>query len=138
MGIKGHFLPKDTLQTVKDELASSVFVDSSGGGGGGASVPNDYELYVTPPRTILDPSSTLQALGLVPASKIYVSWKTPLSPPPLGAGSGGGSLPSGWYVRQSLFDTNTVTTTSLPASEVVGESATTTTNATSSTKPAVA
>ena len=135
--IRGHFLPKDTLQTVKDELASSVFVDSSSSG---ASVPNDYELYVTPPRTILDPNSTLQALGLVPASKIYVSWKTPLSPPPpLGAGSGGGSLPSGWYVRQSLFATNTVTTTSLPASEVVGESATTTTtNATSSTKPAVA
>ena len=142
--IRGHFLPKDTLQTVKDELASSVFVDSSSSSSsssGGASVPNDYELYVTPPRTILDPNSTLQALGLVPASKIYVSWKTPLSPPPppLGAGSGGGSLPSGWYVRQSLFDTNTVTTTSLPASEVVGESATTTTtNATSSTKPAVA
>ena len=34
-----------------------------------------FELYTTPPRTLLHSNETIQGLGLVPAAKIYVSWK---------------------------------------------------------------
>ncbi|OEU09746.1 hypothetical protein FRACYDRAFT_194726 [Fragilariopsis cylindrus CCMP1102] len=57
-----------------------------------------FELYISPPRTILDPTQSLKKLGLVPAAKIYVSWNSPgLTKIPTF------SLGQGWYILPELL-----------------------------------
>eukprot|EP00904_Undaria_pinnatifida_P005516 jgi/Undpi1/2094/HiC_scaffold_12.g05480.m1 len=53
---------KDLAKVVRDCLA-----DSCGG--------REFELYVSPPRTVLKEASSLSDAGLVPAALVYVSWK---------------------------------------------------------------
>ncbi|KAL7575124.1 hypothetical protein ACA910_000491 [Epithemia clementina (nom. ined.)] len=72
--VRGQFLPKETIQTVVESLQNDCLTD--------AVFPNKttagnycLELYVTPPRRLLGINQTLQQEGLVPAAKVFVSWK---------------------------------------------------------------
>ena len=85
--IKANFGTKETVGKVMEGLRAEVFVEH-------VPVPK-LELYQTPPRTVVDPHKTLTELGLVPAAKIYVSWKSPLC-------SKGIKF---WYVRTRFFST---------------------------------
>jgi hypothetical protein len=67
--VKGNFLPHEAVEAVIDGLKQQVLDDS---------VP-PFELYQTPPRQVLPTNKTLADLSLVPAAKIYLSWKTPWS-----------------------------------------------------------
>ena len=58
---KGQFLPGETVEKVMISIQQDLL-----------SVPLEFELYVTPPRTKLLPKQTLQELGLVPAAKVHV------------------------------------------------------------------
>jgi hypothetical protein len=68
-----------------------------------------FELYMTPPRTLLDSQKSLQELGLVRAAKVYVSWKRPLPPPPPTPvpnndnDNNNNNNGPGWYLRPALF-----------------------------------
>ena len=63
--LQGKFLPKEKVRVVLKEL-KECFVEA----------PATLELYITPPRKTLAPTSSLQEEGLVPAAKVFV--KTPL------------------------------------------------------------
>ena len=54
----------------------------------------DFDLYVAPPRRLLNDTNTLDQEELVPAAKIHVSWKVGASPT--------GGAP-GCYLRAELF-----------------------------------
>jgi PUB domain/UBX domain len=66
----GQFLPKETIQAVVQALQQDCLVE-----------PFPLELYMTPPRRLLPLDRTLQEEGLVPAAKLYVSWKQSNSVP---------------------------------------------------------
>jgi hypothetical protein len=55
----------------------------------------DFDLYVAPPRRLLDDTKTLEGEELVPAAKIHVSWKVGATPVRVG--------PAGYYLRKELF-----------------------------------
>lgn len=67
--MEAYFHPQDTIQDVRNWLIDSCFISS----------PSTFafDLYVTPPRSVLPLNSTLQELGLVPAALLYVSWNNP-------------------------------------------------------------
>ena len=65
----GKFLPGETVETVQAALRSDCLKNANA----------DFDLYVAPPRRLLPLKSTLQTEGLVPAAKLFVSWK--VSPP---------------------------------------------------------
>ena len=94
-GIKvtGKFLPKERIQDVKDAFGECL-----------ETVAVDFDLYVTPPRRLLDVRQTLQEEGLVPAAKVFVSWKT--SPAPA--------------VKESLFQTS-ASTQAFPKAQALGQ-----------------
>jgi hypothetical protein len=54
----------------------------------------EFDLYVAPPRRLLNDAKTLAEEELVPAAKIHVSWKA--------GGSLAGVVP-GCYIRDELF-----------------------------------
>jgi UBX domain len=62
--IEAKFLPKETIMTVKDVIQESILLPNA-----------DFDLYVAPPRRKLSELSTLEEEGLVPAAKIFLSWK---------------------------------------------------------------
>jgi PUB domain/UBX domain len=70
--LSGQFRPDETIGTVMSALQSDCFARAS-------SANNDhdleFDLYVTPPRRLLLPHQTLTEAGLVPAAKIFLSWK---------------------------------------------------------------
>ena len=58
-----------------------------------------FDLYVTPPRRLLEETKTLQEEGFVPAAKIFVSWnKNNMS-------QGGGSYLQQWLLDQTSSST---------------------------------
>lgn len=62
--LSAKFLPKEGIDIVRNVVLECL------------SVPNlDFDLYVSPPRRKLDFTKTLQDEGLVPAAKVFVSWK---------------------------------------------------------------
>lgn len=91
--LRGNFLPKENIQSVIDSLQRQVFLTTAPD----MYLPtSSFELYTTPPRTVISPPTstskatkgkvrrtqqqqsplpTLQELGLVPAAKVYLSWK---------------------------------------------------------------
>jgi hypothetical protein len=69
--VKGTFKPREKLQAVMKELRDTVMMKGDNNDSDGF----DFELYQTPPRTLLKPTETLVDLGLVPAAKVHVSWK---------------------------------------------------------------
>lgn len=94
--IRGNFWPSETISTVIQHLRSDALIADTA----------DFDLYVTPPRTLLTPSKSLQDLGLAPAAKVHVSWKTavPRDQSP------------GWYINRSILSKNNGSGTALPES----------------------
>lgn len=68
--LQGKFLPNETIETVRKTIQEDCLDSSS----------RQFDLYMTPPRRLLPPKSTLQQEGLVPAAKIFVSWKNSSTP----------------------------------------------------------
>ncbi|CAJ1947103.1 unnamed protein product [Cylindrotheca closterium] len=66
---KGQFLPAETVNSVMESIRHEVLTEGFQSEG--------FELYITPPRTKLLPHQTLTDLDLVPAAKVFVSWKSP-------------------------------------------------------------
>merc|ERR1712150_204367 len=60
-----------------------------------------FDLYVAPPRRLLDDAKTLEEEGLAPASKIHVSWKA-------------GTSPAGGYLRDELFAVGNAAASAFP------------------------
>jgi hypothetical protein len=87
--VKANFLPQETVRVVMDELRQHVFAQEHA-----ASLP-PFELYITPPRQLIEPNKKLHEIGLVPAAKVYVSWKQPLQPST--------DDDSAWFVRPELL-----------------------------------
>ena len=72
--VTGRFLPKETVATVLESLQQECLVLPEG-------TPNPpLDLYVAPPRRLLPHKSTLEQEGLVPAAKIFASWKKDATP----------------------------------------------------------
>jgi len=86
--IEAKFLPNETIATVKLVVASTFHLSSDSN-----ALTSSFDLYISPPRRILDERKTLKDEGLVPAAKIHVSWK---------AGSKGG-LPSQSPIQPCYF-----------------------------------
>ena len=76
-GIKltGKFLPKERVEQVYRALYQDCFLAKD-------PAQLQFDLYVAPPRRVLDRKQTLQSEGLVPAAKIFVSWKGGSTPKP--------------------------------------------------------
>ena len=71
------------------------------------------ELYVTPPRRLLDFNQTLQQEGLVPAAKVFVSWKPGCAPM-----AESSFLQPRWFVTSSpsiMATSSTTTASAAPA-----------------------
>lgn len=63
-----NFKPNETIAIVK-EVITSTFVTSE-------TILTDFDLYITPPRTVLkNLNNTLLQEQLVPAARVFVSWK---------------------------------------------------------------
>lgn len=82
--VLGKFQPKEKIAKVARDLRDDCLVDSG----------REFDLYIAPPRRVLDLKASLQQEQLVPAAKIYVSWKAP-------AASAGGGV--GSYLKPDLF-----------------------------------
>jgi hypothetical protein len=85
--IEAKFLPKETVETVK-QVVQECLVS-----------PHEFDLYVAPPRRLLNESQTLQQEGLVPAAKCFVSWK--------GGGPATTTTTNGAYIKEHLFQSPT-------------------------------
>jgi hypothetical protein len=81
-----------------------------------------FDLYVTPPRRLLPTKSTLTEEGLVPAAKIFVSWKAGSTPDK--------KAPVGSYLEPRLFAVSqaTANASSFPSAQPVVGSATSASN----------
>lgn len=97
--VKANFLPQETIQAVLDGLQESVLIDNTN------DLLPPFELYITPPRQLLEPNKTLLELGLVPAAKVYVSWKKPLVAPSSDSSSSS-STNVAWFIRPELLQHN--------------------------------
>eukprot|EP00536_Pseudo-nitzschia_multiseries_P010098 jgi/Psemu1/288896/fgenesh1_pg.297_\ len=106
--IKANFGTRETISAVLDGLCSQVL--SPDVVSGASSSSSLLELYQTPPRTVLDPKKNMTELGLVPAARIYVGWKTkPAS----------SSSSPGWYLRPELLGSTLETAAAMPTSVAV-------------------
>ena len=81
--LEAKFLPKETIEVVKAVLKESFLC------------PMDFDLYVAPPRRKLNDASTLEEEGLVPAAKVFLSWKVDSSPDK--------GAPIGTFLKPELF-----------------------------------
>ena len=82
--LEAKFLPKETIAVIKAVVRESLLLSSF-----------DFDLYVAPPRRKLNETSTLEEQGLVPAAKIFLSWKVDSAPD---KGS-----PVGSFLKPELF-----------------------------------
>jgi hypothetical protein len=89
MRLVGKFLPDETICDVAQSLREECLIAAASG---------EFELYQTPPRRLLTLTKSLQDEGLVPAAKVFVSWKD-------------ANNPTGDYLKADLFchDNNTPT-----------------------------
>ena len=83
--LHSKFLPTETISTVCAVVQSSLKPNCQ----------SDFELYVAPPRRLLNNTNTLEQEELVPAAKIHVSWKSSL-----------GCAVVGGFLRSELFNSN--------------------------------
>jgi len=95
-----RFLPSETINVVKSIIIESL-VDEY------AKEP--FDLYVTPPRTVMQINHTLAEAQLVPAAKLHVSWK-----------SRNADL-KGNCIKEELYSRKTENTFSYPKSRKVAE-----------------
>ena len=82
--LEAKFLPKEPISVIKAVVKDSLILPSL-----------DFDLYVAPPRRKLSEMSTLEEEGLVPAAKIFLSWKVDCAPD---KGS-----PVGSFLKPELF-----------------------------------
>lgn len=82
--LEAKFLPKETIAVIKAVVMESLLMSNL-----------DFDLYVAPPRRKLSETSTLEEQGLVPAAKIFLSWKVDSAPD---KGS-----PVGSFLKPELF-----------------------------------
>ncbi len=80
------FLPSESVSSVRSVI-KSAFRPS-------LAQSLEFDLYVAPPRRLLNDAKTLAEEDLVPAAKIHVSWRAAVSP--------AGGTP-GCYLRDELF-----------------------------------
>ena len=80
--LHAKFLPREKVSAIR-----SVIFDSFDPA---IARSLDFDLYVAPPRRLLNDDKTLNDEGLVPASKIHVSWRV-------------GGAPLGNFLRNELF-----------------------------------
>merc|ERR1712232_570172 len=72
ISISANFYPHEKIQTVQKLISEHALL----------SKDLLFDLYVTPPRRILPVHKTLQEEGLLPAARIFVSWKKGCLPSP--------------------------------------------------------
>lgn len=87
--LHAKFLPKEKVSSIRSIIKSAFLpsvVDSL-----------DFDLYVAPPRRLLDENKTLNDEELVPAAKIHVSW--------IVGGAPTASSSPGSYLQPGLFST---------------------------------
>ncbi len=100
-----QFVPNEKVNDVKDVIHNCFIDDCCDNDGGRESgrrmVKSDYdfELYISPPKRILKDDLTLEEEGLVPAAKVFISWKKNVG----GGGGGGGEQRPGWYIQHQYF-----------------------------------
>jgi len=104
-GVSGHFAPATTTigqvtqsllqEVIMEGLFSTSIADKSNHIN--HTMSKMLQLFTTPPRTLLDPSKTLDQLQLMPAAKVHVQCNLPLT-----------SLNprKGWFIRDEYFVTN--------------------------------
>ncbi|CAM9860491.1 unnamed protein product [Pylaiella littoralis] len=79
--------PRGPEQSVTEKRLQELLAKRADVVSGGVPDRNiQFELYVSPPRVVLKPSSSLSDAGLVPAALVYVSWR---EMPPAGESEGG-------------------------------------------------
>ena len=85
--LHAKFLPREKVSAIRSVI-QSAFQPS-------LAQSLDFDLYVAPPRRLLNDDKSLEEEELVPAAKIHVSWRAGASPV-------GGS--AGCYLRDELFN----------------------------------
>jgi hypothetical protein len=102
--ILGNFVPSTTIEAYKTALCVECLIGCT---------TDMFDLYVTPPRRLLKPSLTLEQEDLVPAAKVFVSWK---KNPPSGSS----------YIQAQWFDSEIPgnLTAQFPSSQSIIETAT--------------
>jgi len=100
--VEAKFMPKERIRVVKKVLREECLLLLTGTNDGVSSAASyDFDLYVAPPRRKLDDTQTLEAQGLVPAAKVFLSWKTGAAPPKM--------APVGTFLKPHLFRDNGAT-----------------------------
>ena len=128
VSLQGYFHPRDTVQDVYEWVASCLN-DEGNGGDNNNKIGSEqwcFELYTSPPRTVLSPHSsntnssskgnksdqkngsdapTLASMGFVPAAVIYLAWKnTNLKASPAFTNSSGKEVVAGGYFLPALLE----------------------------------
>lgn len=80
--VTGKFLPKEKIGAILSSLQQQVLLAATSADASSSSSPREFDLYVAPPRRLLPLTSTLEQEGLVPAAKIFASWKMGSAPTP--------------------------------------------------------
>jgi hypothetical protein len=83
--LHGRFLPTENISRIRSIIQSSLSPDCQ----------SDFDLYVAPPRRLLNDTKSLEEEELVPAAKIHVSWK-----------SNPNNTVVGGFLRSELFNAN--------------------------------
>jgi len=98
-----RFHPTESIESVKYVVRGALLSHSL----------SEFDLYVAPPRKVLQDSSTILSEGLVPAARVHVSWK----------GSSGPSAGSS-FIRPELFaGHNTVNVPAFPEGRLLVDTA---------------
>eukprot|EP00548_Thalassiothrix_antarctica_P013869 CAMPEP_0194171884 /NCGR_PEP_ID=MMETSP0154-20130528/6435_1 /TAXON_ID=1049557 /ORGANISM="Thalassiothrix antarctica, Strain L6-D1" /LENGTH=621 /DNA_ID=CAMNT_0038884377 /DNA_START=57 /DNA_END=1922 /DNA_ORIENTATION=- len=82
--ITARFLPREKIDAVRKAVKGALL-----------NKDLDFDLYVAPPRRKLNFTSTLEQEGLVPAAKVFLSWKSNAAP--------GKQMSPGTFLKAELF-----------------------------------
>eukprot|EP01032_Pedospumella_encystans_P011527 gene11527-13397_t len=128
VSLQGYFHPRDTVQDVYEWVASCLSIDGSSDNNNGIGQKQwCFELYTSPPRTVLSPFSsnanssskgsksdqknsndapTLASMGFVPAAVIYLAWKNTnlKASPAVTNSSSGKEVQVGGYFLSALLE----------------------------------
>ena len=101
ISVSANFYPKESIANVQNLIKKDIFLIAD---------KYDFDLYVTPPRRNLSLDKTLLEEELLPAARIFVSWKTGMSP---GVGVE--------YIKPALFIQNGSVVNSFPNSTKISD-----------------
>lgn len=96
--LHAKFLPREKVSSVRSVIHSAFRP--------ALASSLQFDLYVAPPRRLLDDAKTLEDEELVPAARVHVSWKT-------------GAPPAGCYLREELFSEGELASTFPDAKSIV-------------------